>query len=175
MARVTQERLKIQAELENRNINAALLPDKENTIIYARVKSSPTVNTNPEPRSSTGYVQSKKTRYIISATKRGKTYSESVDVRSISLTQQEEYCRNEAINRASNTYQGFFKDAYIRIADDIEFDDGLLDLQESMAVEESEDDDDEDRLAKALREKAKEEMKDFVKQKRDGSNSSNRA
>jgi len=59
--------------------------------------------------------------------------------------------------------------------DDIEFDDGLLDLQESMAVEESEDDDDEDRLAKALREKAKEEMKDFVKQKRDGSSASNRA
>lgn len=59
--------------------------------------------------------------------------------------------------------------------DDVEFDDGLLDLQESMAVEESEDDDDEDRLAKALREKAKEEMKDFVKQKRDGSSASNRA
>lgn len=59
--------------------------------------------------------------------------------------------------------------------DDVEFDDDLLDLQESMAAEESEDDDDEDRLAKALREKAKEEMKDFVKQKRDGSSASNRA
>ena len=57
--------------------------------------------------------------------------------------------------------------------DDVEFDNDLLDLQESMVDEESEDD--EDKLAKALREKAKEEMKDFVKQKRDGSSASDRA
>jgi len=60
--------------------------------------------------------------------------------------------------------------------DDVEFDDDLLDLQESMVNEESEEsEDDEDKLAKALREKAKEEMKDFVKQKRDGSSASDRA
>jgi len=60
--------------------------------------------------------------------------------------------------------------------DDVEFDDDLLDLQESMVNEESEEsEDDEDKLAKALREKAKEEMKDFVKQKRDDSDASNRA
>jgi hypothetical protein len=60
--------------------------------------------------------------------------------------------------------------------DDVEFDDDLLDLQESMVNEESkESEDDEDKLAKALREKAKEEMKDFVKQKRNGSSTSNRA
>jgi len=57
--------------------------------------------------------------------------------------------------------------------DAVEFDNDLLDLQESMVDEESEDD--EDKLAKALREKAKEEMKDFVKQKRDGSSASDRA
>jgi hypothetical protein len=57
--------------------------------------------------------------------------------------------------------------------DDVEFDNDLLDLQESIVTEE--DDDDEDKLAKALREKAKEEMKDFVKQKRDGSSTSDRA
>ena len=55
--------------------------------------------------------------------------------------------------------------------DDVEFDNDLLDLQESIVTE----DDDEDKLAKALREKAKEEMKDFVKQKRDGSSTSDRA
>ena len=60
--------------------------------------------------------------------------------------------------------------------DDVEFDDDLLDLQESMVNEESkESEDDEDKLAKALREKAKKEMKDFVKQKRNGSSTSNRA
>jgi hypothetical protein len=60
--------------------------------------------------------------------------------------------------------------------DDAEFDDDLLDLQESMVNEESEEsEDDGDKLAKALREKAKEEMKDFVKQKRNGSSTSNRA
>lgn len=60
--------------------------------------------------------------------------------------------------------------------DDAEFDDDLLDLQESMVNEESEEsEDDEDKLANALREKAKEEMKDFVKQKRNGSSTSNRA
>ena len=55
--------------------------------------------------------------------------------------------------------------------DDVEFDNDLLDLQESIVTE----DDDEDKLAKALREKAKEEMKDFVKRKRDGSSTSDRA
>jgi len=57
--------------------------------------------------------------------------------------------------------------------DDVEFDDDLLDLQESILDEESEDD--EDKLAKALREKANKEMKDFIKQKRDDSDASNRA